>query len=344
MLMLKHLRANLWLLGLTLLLCSVVYPLVLLGIGMAFFSDQAEGSLIFEDGKPIGSRLIGQPFKGAEFFQPRPSHAGSGYDAGASGASNWGASNPLLRSRVARQLGPIVKYADTSPRKPGQPVGPDIDTWFKQQKPEFVSHWAENYATLAEQWIKDNPESVTDWLNDKVKDWADKSVNDVKSNSSDAAKAFWKSFAEDHSTTIAWPTVEDQPGKDQAGKDKTVKKIKAVQDGPDVQSYFFDLWLQANRDAIENKTIFLEKVPADMVMASASGLDPHITLKNALYQLDGVAAKRAKKTNRNKSQVADEIKQLLEDRAEAPFGGLVGVKLINVLETNLALRKRFASK
>ena len=43
----------------------------------------------------------------------------------------------------------------------------------------------------------------------------------------------------------------------------------------------------------------LEPVPADMVMASGSGLDPHITLKNALYQLDRVAAKWAADTNRN---------------------------------------------
>src|SRR5262249_59165253 len=82
-------------------------------------------------------------------------------------------------------------------------------------------------------------------------------------------------------------------------------------------------------------------VPADMVMASGSGLDPHITLKNALYQLDRVAAKRAADANRSVDDVRKEIEALLEQKKEAPLGGLVGVDLVNVLEVNLALREKY---
>src|SRR5437016_1934917 len=110
----KYIRANLLLLILSVVICSVLYPGVLLLIGQALFRDKAQGSLIVQNGKPIGSRLIAQPFTGDEYFQPRPSAAF--YNAAASSASNWGASNYLLRDRVARQLGPIVKYR-SGPRK-----------------------------------------------------------------------------------------------------------------------------------------------------------------------------------------------------------------------------------
>src|SRR6516225_6876653 len=127
--MISHLRANLWLLALTMILCSVIYPLALLGIGQAFFKDKAQGSLITgKDGKPIGSRLIAQPFTGEEYFQPRPSAAS--YNGAASGASNWSANNYQLRFRVAKTLGPIVKYGSKDARR-GQPVGSDIEKWFQ---------------------------------------------------------------------------------------------------------------------------------------------------------------------------------------------------------------------
>src|SRR5690348_9747933 len=104
----NHLRANLLLVGLTLLICCVVYPAALWGVGQIVFPISATGSLIDgPNGQPVGSRLIAQAFNGDEYFQPRPSAAG--YNAAAAGASNWGASNPKLRFRVARQLGPIVK-------------------------------------------------------------------------------------------------------------------------------------------------------------------------------------------------------------------------------------------
>jgi len=80
-----------------------------------------------------------------------------------------------------------------------------------------------------------------------------------------------------------------------------------------------------------------------MVMSSGSGLDPHITLKNALSQLDRVAAKWAEKTKRDQAQVRNEIEAMLREKTEAPLGGLVGAELINVLEVNLALRKRYGA-
>src|SRR5437016_589198 len=122
--MISHIRANLILLLGTLLLCSAVYPLVLWGVGQSVFPNQADGSLLRnKDNQVVGSRLIAQAFKGDEYFQPRPSAVS--YNAAASGASNWGASNPLLRDRVAKQLGPIVKYRD------GKRVGSDIEKWFQ---------------------------------------------------------------------------------------------------------------------------------------------------------------------------------------------------------------------
>jgi K+-transporting ATPase ATPase C chain len=72
-------------------------------------------------------------------------------------------------------------------------------------------------------------------------------------------------------------------------------------------------------------------------------LDPHITLKSALYQLDRVAAKRAEITSRDPAEVRKDIEALLREKASAPLGGLVGVKMINVLEVNLALQERFGS-
>jgi potassium-transporting ATPase KdpC subunit len=83
------------------------YPLVVTGISKVFFNNQANGSLIYRNGKLVGSSLIGQNFTDAhgnplpQYFQPRPSDAGTGYDGADSGASNLGPSNPLLVGFVA---------------------------------------------------------------------------------------------------------------------------------------------------------------------------------------------------------------------------------------------------
>ena len=85
------------------------YPLALTGISQLFFHNQANGSLIYANGKLVGSALLGQSFtdpKGnplPQYFQPRPSDAGTGYDGTSSGASNLGPSNPVLINEVSER-------------------------------------------------------------------------------------------------------------------------------------------------------------------------------------------------------------------------------------------------
>jgi K+-transporting ATPase ATPase C chain len=202
----SHVRASLWLLALTVLLCCFLYPLLVWAIGQAAFPSQAEGSLVYAaDGKTVlGSRLIGQPFTGKEYFQPRPSATSPAYNAAASGGSNYGASNPKLRERVAGQL---------------------------------------------EQWQQAHP----------------------------GAK--------------------------------------------------------------------LQGVPADMVLASGSGLDPHISYENAMYQAPFVAHERARRLPQaQRRDAARQLRRQIEDligrMAERPIAILPIAgeqRIVNVLELNLAL-------
>ena len=102
----------------------------------------------------------------------------------------------------------------------------------------------------------------------------------------------------------------------------------------DLQATFFDPWLQAHSDAD------FEKVPADMVLASGSGLDPHITVRNARYQLDRVVEKRAAKPA-DTDRVKDGLNKLIEKHAFTPLSGLVGEPLVNVLELNIDVDQEF---
>jgi K+-transporting ATPase ATPase C chain len=332
----SHLRANLWLFSLSLLLCCLLYPGLLLGIGRVAFPEQAEGSLIIDrDGKPIGSRLVGQPFTADEFFQPRPSAAS--YNASASGASNWGANNPLLRDRVARQLGPIVCYK--SGEKAHQLVGPDIEKWFRedrfQQKPGIVTQWAQTHPAIARNWVTSdvlNSDAVLTWKAGHPTDvarWISENPDTPEPKPEDLAVPYFVDFGQTHKGAFPVATEHKRPN------GQIEKALEPATAGAELQSTFFDMWLQ------DHPREELESVPADLVMASGSGLDPHITLKNARYQLDRVSAKWASETRRDSSQVRDEIEALLHEKARAPFGGFAGAELINVLEINLALRERY---
>lgn len=87
------------------LLTGVFYPLVVTGIGKLAFADAAAGSLIYRDGKLVGSALIGQNFSAPQYFWGRPSATGPyPYNAGASSGSNQGPSNPALAQAVQARV------------------------------------------------------------------------------------------------------------------------------------------------------------------------------------------------------------------------------------------------
>jgi K+-transporting ATPase ATPase C chain len=83
------------------LLTGIAYPLVVTGISQGLMPGQANGSLIMQDGKPVGSSLIGQSFSDPKYFWSRPSATGpTPYNASASSGSNQGPTNPALMDAV----------------------------------------------------------------------------------------------------------------------------------------------------------------------------------------------------------------------------------------------------
>ena len=83
-------------------ICGIAYPLVVWGIGQAGFSDRANGSLVHSGGRVVGSSLIGQDWKGAQWFHGRASAVG--YDANGSGGSNLGPNSAPLAAAVKGRL------------------------------------------------------------------------------------------------------------------------------------------------------------------------------------------------------------------------------------------------
>jgi K+-transporting ATPase ATPase C chain len=106
----------------TTVLLGIIYPLVVTGLAQLFFKDKANGQLIVQNGKVVGSRIIGQAFVGASYFHSRPSAAGNGYDAANSNGSQLGPTNQHLIDRVKTDV--ATNEADN----PGHPVPVDLVT------------------------------------------------------------------------------------------------------------------------------------------------------------------------------------------------------------------------
>lgn len=335
--MMKYFSKSFLLLIFGVAITCIIYPLVLWVIGQTLFPFQSNGSMLKgPDGKFVGSKLIAQPFSKDEYFQPRPSAAS--YDASASASSSLAASNYGLRDRVARSLGPIVTYRNGP--KAGKPVAPDVESWFAedkfQGKPQIVAQWADLHNSLAQAWVKTDAAHGT-----YVDEWAKANpaivAKYIKYNPAtpepkapDLAVVFFKDFSEKHPGKFLSAVTRTEAG-------KSVTTFDVVDSGSDIQSTFFDMWRQDHPDAD------FQDVPGDLVTASGSGLDPHISMQNAEFQLERVASKRAETLKRDPAVLQKEIEQILQENASAPWGGLAGEKFVNVLEVNLELDKRYGT-
>ena len=136
--MLSQVRPALSLLLILTAVLGIAYPFAMTGVAGAVFPDTANGSLVLRDGQIVGSRLIGQAFTRPEYFKPRPSAAGTGYDASASSGTNLAPTSAKLADRLktdadalraAGVTGPIPADAITAS---GSGLDPDISPAFAE--------------------------------------------------------------------------------------------------------------------------------------------------------------------------------------------------------------------
>jgi K+-transporting ATPase ATPase C chain len=238
-------------------LCGI-YPLLIWGAGQLLFPHQANGSLIESaDRKIVGSSWLGQPFSSDKYFIPRPSTAGTGYDAANSSGSNLGPTSKKLINGTTKNTAVIAKDGAA----PTQ--GPDVVD-YDGVKLRIIGYCEQN--GIAYQLLQDG----------KVVD----------------AKTY----------------------KTEKGDCDQVKLITAFND---------------DKNPLTVKSSV--PIPGDAVTASGSGLDPHISVKNAMLQLPRVA--------RTRSMSEDQVRELVKQNTEGPSLGIFGEAGVNVLTLNLALDK-----
>jgi K+-transporting ATPase ATPase C chain len=181
-------------------------------------------------------------------------------------------------------------------------VQEDVEAWFAA-KPDRLAAWVKASPVVAGAWLSDNTRAVEAWKADNAGD-------------------FWETFSARHPGAV--PTVEND-------------KVAPATGGAAVQAWFFDSWLKESPERLND----IEPVPADAVLASGSGLDPHVTLSNARSQAERVANAWAAKTSRLAGEVRPVVEAVLQDAAFTPLFGLAdGDALVNVLEANVELARR----
>jgi len=245
--MIKELKTGFLMMIVLTVITGFLYPAVITAIAQVAFRDQADGSLLVSNGQVIGSRLIGQNFTKSEYFHPRPSSAGSGYDPTATAGSNLGpTSAKLLNGAIATD------------DKGKESVG------FDGIKDRVLHYCVENEIPF----------------------------------------------------TLSVPI---ELFKDAQGNLDDVKLIKAFND-----------------EKTPLVVAATQPIPADAVTASASGIDPHISPRNAELQATRIAKTRG--------VPPAEVLKIVAEHTEGRTLGVLGEPRVNVLEVNLALDKSFPPK
>lgn len=305
--------------GRTLPLCET-YPAILWGIGQTFFPFQANGSIVNgPDGKPVGSLLVAQPFTKDEYFQPPP--AAVSYDLGLIRARRL----PTIRCATAllARSGPSRSMAlDQRRARPWPETSRQSDKFGGE--PGIVAQWAEAHNSLAQGWVTADPTHVDARRLHRCmgegqfrhrRTICKRQPGHTTAQGQRSRRAVFRAFLEgpkDHPGRF--PSAVTHPGSD----GKNVTEIAPVKEGADIQSFLFEMWREDHPDVV------LQDVPGGLVTASGSGLDPHITLQNAEFQLDRVAAKWAPDLKRDPAQIKPEIAGVPQDHAFCPWQWAVG--------------------
>lgn len=240
-------------------IAGVAYPLLTTGLAVALFPHQAEGSLIYRHGTLVGSSLIGETFTDSkgnplpQYFQPRPSNAGTGYDPTASGASNLGPANPLLVGFIAG----VNTYRRDGSVAPSNPFATSTDPTCVPTSPD--------------------------------------------------------------GTPI---TVVDPPPGQRFAHDASGHDVCDPNTIPQRSIAYRNL----------NGLPPSISVPVDAVTASGSGLDPDISVANALDQVSRVA--------RARGETVSEVTALVREYTTGPQLGFLGERAVDVVTLNLALDRR----
>ncbi len=150
------------------IVCCGLYPLIVFGISQALFHDKANGSLILDkDGSVRGSKLLGQSFTGAKYFHPRPSAAGTGYDAASSGGSNLGPTSQKLNDAIKERISAYrkengVKEDETVPADAVTASGSGLDPQISVRNAELQTTRIAKARGLSEEKVRELVQRHTD--------------------------------------------------------------------------------------------------------------------------------------------------------------------------------------
>jgi K+-transporting ATPase ATPase C chain len=151
--------------------CCGLYPLVVFGIGQALFHDKANGSLILDNNGAVrGSKLLAQGFTDPKYFHPRPSAAGTGYDAAGSSGSNLGPTSQRLRDAIKDRVAAYraendLKENDSVPADAVTTSGSGLDPHISPRNAELQLTRVAKARALSQEKLRELIEQNTDGRN-----------------------------------------------------------------------------------------------------------------------------------------------------------------------------------